>query len=114
MRAEVIHSAWALPSPTNPARRRARAGVAGWVEGRARITAGLDVAVRGERLGFSDVATDAGPQAWEAPVSRIEAGVSATPVRRLRVKLAVQRNLRPLGGRVRHDTLLAAQLGVWF
>ena len=114
MRAEIIHSSWSLPPLADQPRPDRLRALAGWVEGRARIAAGLDVAVRGERLGFSEVMTDAGRQAWEAPVSRIEAGVSATPVRRVRVKLAVQRNLRPLGGRIRHDTLLAAQAGVWF
>jgi hypothetical protein len=114
MRAELIRSTWEVPSLANPSGADRLRALTGWVEGRVRLTAGLDAAVRAERLGFSDVQTDTGRQSWEAPVSRVEAGLAVTPVRRVRVKVAVQRNLRPLGGRIRHDTLLATQLGVWF
>lgn len=114
LRGEVIRSRWTLPSPRDPALADGVRATAGWLEGRVRVLPGFDLAARAERLGFSDVTTGAGPQPWESPVSRLEAGVVATPVRHLRVKLAVQRNRRPLGGRIRHDTLLAAQAGVWF
>ena len=88
--------------------------LAGWVESRVRVLPGVDVAARADHLAFSDLATATGMQPWEAPVSRLEAGVAASPMRHLRMKVAVQRNRRPLAGRVRHDTLVAAQLGVWF
>ena len=114
LRGEVIRSHWTLPSPRDPALADGVRATAAWLEGRVRVLPGFDLAARAERLQFSDVTTGSGPQPWESPVSRLEAGVVATPVRHLRVKLAVQRNRRPLGGRIRHDTLLAAQAGVWF
>jgi hypothetical protein len=40
--------------------------------------------------------------------------VSAAVHRRLRVKAAWQHNRRPLGGRVRRDSLVVGQLVAWF
>ncbi len=114
LRGEGMRSVWTLPSSTDAALKDGVHALGGWLEGRVRLLPGLDAAVRGERLAFSQVATATGLQPWESPVSRIEAGIVATPIRHVRLKLAAQRNRRPLGGRVRHDTLLAAQMGVWF
>ncbi len=114
VRGEVMRSTWTLPSATDPALNSGVHALAGWLEGRVRVLPGVDVAARTERLAFSDLATATGAQPWESPVSRVEAGIVASPQRHVRLKFAAQRNRRPLGGRVRHDTLLAAQLGVWF
>lgn len=113
VRGEIIRSGWRVPLAAGATGLTVRA-LAGWVESRVRVLPGLDVAARAEHLAFSDVATAAGTQPWEAPVTRLEAGVAASPMRHLRMKVAVQRNRRPLAGRVRHDTLIAAQLGAWF
>lgn len=114
LRGEMISSRWTLPATHDPALAEGVRATAGWLEGRLRVLPGLDLAARAERLGFSGVITPSGRQPWESPVARLEAGIAVTPVRHVRVKLAVQRNRRPLGGRIRHDTLLAAQAGVWF
>ena len=114
VRGEIIRSAWTLPSQSDAALEGGVRAVAGWLEGRVRLLPGFDVAARAEHMAFSDISTTAGAQPWESPVSRVEVGLAATPFRHVRLKLATQRNRRPLGGRVRHDTLFAAQVGVWF
>ncbi len=114
LRGELIQSRWTLPATHDRALAGGVRATAGWLEGRLRVFPGVDLAARAERLRFSEIATPSARQPWDSPVSRLEAGVSATPVRHVRVKFAVQRNRRPLGGRIRHDTLLAAQAGVWF
>ena len=114
VRGEVMRSAWRLPAPTDPALGAGVRAFAGWLEGRLRVLPGLDLAARAEHLAFSDIASTDGPRPWEAPVSRVEAGVAVSPFRHVGAKFVAQRNRRPLGGRVRHDTLLVAQLGVWF
>ncbi len=114
VRGEVLRSTWTLPSATDPALGGGVHALAGWLEGRVRVWPGVDVAARAERLAFSSLDTATGAQPWESPVSRVEAGIVWSPLRHVWMKFAVQRNRRPLGGRVRHDTLAAAQLGVWF
>jgi hypothetical protein len=113
-RGEIIASRWALPAFTGTTTTPDVTSLAAWGEGRVRLLPGLDLGLRLERLDFGDVATPAGIQPWEAPVSRVETGVAFSPVRHARLKLAVQHNRRPLGGRVRRDTLVAAQVSVWF
>jgi hypothetical protein len=113
-RAELIASRWELPAFTGTTTTPVVTSLAAWGEGRVRLLPGLDLGLRVERLDFGDVTTPAGIQPWEAPVSRLETGVAFVPVRHARLKFAVQHNRRPLGGRVRQDTLLAAQVSVWF
>lgn len=113
-RGELIASRWDLPAFTGTTMTPVVTSLAAWGEGRVRLMPGLDLGLRLERLDFGDVATQAGIQPWEAPVSRLETGVAFAPVRHARLKLALQHNRRPLGGRVRQDTLLAAQVSVWF
>lgn len=113
-RAEVLASRWQLPALATGTLDHGVTAVTGWAEGRVRVLPGIDVAVRADHVGFSDVETPSGRLAWEAPVSRLEAGVAFVPTRHVRLKGAVQRNRRPDGGRVRHDTLFAVQAGVWF
>jgi len=113
-RAEVLISRWTLPAFTGQTTTPAVTAFAAWAEGRVRLAPGLDWGLRLERLDTGEVATAAGPEPWEAPVTRVESGLAFAPVRHLRFKVAVQHNRRPRGGRVRQDTLLAAQAGVWF
>ncbi|MBL8137887.1 MAG: hypothetical protein JNL48_14775 [Acidobacteria bacterium] len=113
-RGELIASRWDLPAFTGTTMTPVVTSLAAWGEGRVRLMPGLDLGLRIERLDFGDVATQAGIQPWEAPVSRLETGVAFAPVRHARLKLALQHNRRPLGGRVRQDTLLAAQVSLWF
>ncbi len=113
IRSEVLASRWQLPAlasgPIDPV-----TAVTTWTEGRLRVLPGLDLGLRVEHLGFSDLGPAAAAEPWEAAVSRLEAGLAFVPARHLRFKLAAQRNRRPSGGRVRHDTLFAAQVGLWF
>lgn len=111
-RAEAIVTSFDLPAMAG-APRRGYVARAAWAEGRVRVVPGLDVALRAEHLGFGAVAS-ATSTPWEAPVTRLESGLAFVPMRHVRLKAGVQRNRRPLGGRVRHDTLFAAQVGLWF
>ncbi|MGE0814928.1 MAG: hypothetical protein AB7O28_11640 [Vicinamibacterales bacterium] len=114
LRSEVLWSRWNLPAFDDEADGRSVGAMASWAEARVRLIPGLDVGLRAERLGFDRIATASGQAPWEAAVSRLESGLAFVPVRHVRVTLDVQRNRRPLGGRVRHDTLLAGQVAVWF
>lgn len=114
-RGEVLVSRWTLPAfVATPRESPIVTAVAAWGEGRVRLLPGLDAGLRVERLGFDDLATASGATSWEAPVSRAEVGLAFAPIRHLRLKVAAQRNRRDNGGRVRHDTLLAAQAALWF
>ncbi|MEZ5421115.1 MAG: hypothetical protein R2708_27775 [Vicinamibacterales bacterium] len=113
-RAEVIASAWGLPAFSGTGAATAPRALAAWGEGRVRVAPGFDIGLRVERLAFSDITADRVREPWEAPVTRVETGLAYSPIRHLRLKLAAQHNRRPLGGRVRRDTLFAAQVGVWF
>lgn len=113
-RGEVLASQWDLPAFTGAAGTEHVEALAAWADGRVRLAPGLDAGVRLERLAFTDIDSPAGARAWEAGVTRVETGVAWVPIRRVRLKVAAQRNRRPDGGRVRHDTLLAAQVGLWF
>lgn len=113
-RGEVLASRWALPAFTGTTATPEVTAMAGWLEGRVRVLPGLDLGLRVERLAFGDIATGTGKEPWEAPVTRVESGLAFSPLRHLRLKVAAQHNRRPLGGRIRQDTLVAAQAGVWF
>lgn len=113
VRGEVLASRWQMPAlatgPIDPL-----TAVTAWAEGRLRVLPGVDLGLRVEHLGFSEIGPADAAEPWEAAVSRVEAGLAFVPMRHLRFKVAAQRNRRPDGGRVRHDTLVAAQVGVWF
>ena len=109
-RGEMLVSRWRQPTLPGDG----VSALAAWGEGRLRLLPGLDAGLRLDRLTFSEIDSTTTRVPWEAPVTRIEAGVAYVPMRHVRMTVALQRNRRPAGGRVRHDTLLAAQLGVWF
>jgi hypothetical protein len=114
LRGEAIRAWWSLPSSGDPGLAAALTSVALWGEGRLRVWPGVDLTARGERLTFGEIETPLGPTPWEADVWRVEGGVSAAVHRRLRLKAAWQHNRRPLGGRVRRDSLVVGQLVAWF
>ncbi|MGE0361010.1 MAG: hypothetical protein AB7H93_13720 [Vicinamibacterales bacterium] len=114
LRGEAIRAWWALPAAGDPRLAPALTATALWGEGRWRVWPGLDLTTRAERLAFGDVEGAAGPTPWEAAVTRVEGGVVLAVHRHVRLKTAWQRNWRPQGGRVRHDSLVAGQIAVWF
>jgi hypothetical protein len=114
VRGEAIQTWWSVPAAADPALEPALTSLALWGEARWRVTTGVDTTIRVERLDFGDIRTATGPAPWEAPVSRVEAGVAAALHRRVRAKVSWQYNRRPLGGRVRRDILAAGQLSFWF
>ena len=70
--------------------------------------------MRGDRLDFSARhAASAAPTTWDAQTWRFETGVGYSITRNVQVKGAWQRNGRD-GGRVRRDSLFAAQVLYWF
>jgi hypothetical protein len=113
-RAEVVWSTWSgLPVGAGGLREPVEAR-AFTVESRWRAAAGLTAGLRGEHLGFSRLDGGTGTsQSWDAPVTRLEAGVAYSPVRHLIVKGGYQRNWRD-GGRVRRSGLWVGQVTAWF
>ncbi|MGE3885759.1 MAG: hypothetical protein AB7H81_04965 [Vicinamibacterales bacterium] len=112
-RAELLRSAWNLPALGTPAIDAPLVARSLIVEGRYRVWPGVSVSARADGLWFSDVAGSAGVQPWEANQRRLETALSVAITRNLIAKGAWQRNHRQ-GGRVRHDSLVAAQLVYWF
>lgn len=109
-RGEVVWSRWNLPAPFSGGPLDATAVM---VEGRYRVAPGVHVAARAEHLGFNTIDSLQGPEAWEAPVTRFELGAGWALQRNLMAKVSWQRNVRD-GGRIRHDSMAAAQLLYWF
>jgi hypothetical protein len=108
-RGEAIWSRWTLPEPFwgGPLKATAVTG-----EARYRLFPGFYAAGRAEHLGFSPI-TGSWRTPWDAPVKRFEAGVGWSVLRNVTLKTSWQRNLRN-AGRVRRETLGAAQLVYWF
>ena len=112
-RAEVIRSHWHLPFPLEGGDDQRLGAHSVLVEGRYRLFPGVQIAARAERLDFSRILWHGLGELWEAPVERLEAGVSYSIIRNVVLKGSVQRNTRD-GGRIRHDTLGAVQVAYWF
>ncbi len=113
VRAETIWSQWKLPALGAPLIDVPLSALSTYVEGRYKLRPGLYLAARIDHLGFSDVVGSAGPQSWEAAVTRVEVGGGYSLQRNLMLKLSVQRNTRD-GGRLTNETFAAAQVVYWF
>lgn len=113
IRAETVWSAWKLPVLGAPRIDSPLSALATYVEGRYKIQPRLYVAGRVDHLGFSEVVGSAGPQTWDAPVTRVEVGGGYSLQRNLLLKISLQHNARD-GGRVTNATYAAAQLVYWF
>ena len=109
-RSEIIWSRWSMPATVTKGPLAANSFLA---EARYRFLPGLHLAVRAERLGFNRIVSNARDESWEAPVQRYEAGIGYSVVRNVMLKASWQRNLRD-AGRVRRETLGAAQIVYWF
>lgn len=113
IRADAVLSQWAIPFvEQSPAPALLRA-VAMSLEGRYTFLPGLYAAARAEHLAFNRIAGSAGLRTWEAPVTRVEAGVGYYVQRNLIGRVSLQVNERD-GGRVRSARLVSAQLLYWF
>jgi hypothetical protein len=113
LRTEAILSSWRVPALRAPLLDAPLRAFAIDVEGRYRISPGLFVALRVDRLDFSQITGSTGTMSWDAPVRRAEVGGGYSLQRNVLVKVAYQYNWRDAGSnRVSH--LLAAQLMFWF
>lgn len=108
IRGEAIRSSWTMPAIDRPL-----VATSVLIEGRYKVAPGAYVAARGDRIAFSTIVGSLGPRTWEADTWRVEIGGGYSVRRNILAKGAWQRNRRD-GGRVRHDTLLTAQVLYWF
>jgi hypothetical protein len=108
LRAEAIWSSWRVAAWRAPLEARALTA-----EGRYKLMPGLYVAARACRVDFSNLRGSAGVLPWDAPVTRLEAGVGYSLRRNLILKAVYQHNARA-GGRTRSHDLGAGQVLWWF
>lgn len=113
VRGELIGSEWDLPRQGDPPVDRPLRALGGYVEARWRFAPGWHVAGRLDALGFGDIEGRSGPEPWESPVRRVEAGLGFSPWRYVQLKTAWQRNRRD-HGRVLSQDLVAMQAVLWF
>jgi hypothetical protein len=114
LRGEAIGAHWSLPSVTTDYSQQidlSSAGVS--LEARYRLAPGLSVGARFDHLGFSTLRGSVVTLPWDAPVTRVEAGVAWTIVRHVTARMSIQHNERERGP-VRRSTLPAAQVSLWF
>jgi hypothetical protein len=109
LRAEALRSRFDVPAVAV----RPLGAWGALLEVRHRLAPGLDLATRGERLAFDTLAGTRQRASWDASLWRLETGLAWSPRRGLRLKLACQQNWRQAVFLPR-QTLLAAQVGVWF
>src|SRR5262249_37596651 len=116
LRAEGVVSRWEVPTARAPLVGTVEAW-GGFLEVRYKIRPGRYAAARGDHLGFSRLAgTVFGgrPTTWDAPVSRIEAGLGYSPWRRITFKAVVQHNWRSEVAVRGKETLAGAQVLLWY
>jgi hypothetical protein len=113
VRGEAIRSAWSLPHIGTLQLSNPLVAISSLLEGRYKIAPGLYVAMRGDRLDFSKVPAERGFAEWDAQTWRFETGLGYSLSRNILFKGVWQRNGRD-GGRIRRDSLFAAQVLYWF
>jgi len=114
VRFETIVSDWTLPTVDSPTIRLPLRATSTLIEARYKLRPGLYVAARADRLGFSEITGTGGQtDTWEAPLSRVEAGLGYSLRRNVQLKGSVQHDERD-GGRVHRATFVAGQLLYWF
>jgi hypothetical protein len=97
LRAEGIWTAWDLPAIDAPRIEDPVEARTLSLEAAYRLAPGLDLAARFDRLGFGEVQGSTHRDSWDAPVSRVEAGLAYALRRGLRVKAGYQYNWRDAG-----------------
>jgi hypothetical protein len=113
VRAEGIAVRWALPYLYDPPIDEPITSAGISVEGRYRVAPGLTLGARVDHLGFSELAGRYETLPWDAPVSRVEAGLAWTIARHVTARVSVQHNHRDRG-KVTSSTLPAVQVSLWF
>ena len=112
-RAELVSARWTLPVTGGPAFQNPLAATGLSLEGRYRIAPGVTLGARVDHLGFSEQAGTYVYLPWDAPVSRVEAGVAWRAARHVILRGTLQHDSRTRGA-VRSATLPAAQVTLWF
>ncbi len=112
-RTELVHARWRLPSMSGPAFTEPLTATGLSTEARYRVAPGVTLGARVDRLTFSRVRGSYETIPWDAPVTRVEAGVAWMATRWTILRLSVQHNARERGPR-RTSTLPAAQVTLWF
>jgi hypothetical protein len=97
VRAEGIWTDWDLPAIEAPFIEEPVEARSASLEVVYRVVPGLDAAARFDWLGFSDIQGSTRRDSWDAPVSRIEAGLAYALRRGLLVKIVYQYNWRDAG-----------------
>jgi len=113
VRAEGIAVRWALPYLDDPPIDEPITSAGISLEGRYRIVPGLTVGARADHIGFSELTGRHETLPWDAPVSRVEAGLAWTIARHVTARVSVQHNWRDRG-EVTSSTLPAVQVSLWF
>jgi hypothetical protein len=113
VRFEAIVSDWRLPLVRTPTIDLPLRAVSTSIEGRYKISPGLYVAARSDRLTFSEVSGALRADGWDAPVTRLEVGGGYSLQRNITLKLAFQHNTRKTA-RAATANAGAMQLVYWF
>jgi len=109
LRAEAIWSRFDLPRIDEPFIEGPVDAVGASLEATHRLAPGLDASARLDRLTFSEITGTSRRDTWDAPVTRVEAGLSYAFRRGLVLKTIYQYNWREAGPRGRRG-LPAAQV----
>ena len=107
LRGEAIWNRWQVPTLT-----RDLAAASMFVEGSYKVAPASFVAARIDRLTFSRLRGSTQTASWDAPVTRLEAGIGYYIRRNLVAKGTYQHNWRD-GGRITSRGLFAAQIHFW-
>lgn len=107
VRGELIWNQWQVPTLA-----RTLDATSVFVEGRYKISPGVFVATRLDRLGFSNLAFSSESPTWDAPVTRLETGAGYYIRRNFLAKASYQHNWRD-GGPIRSLGLVTMQLHFW-
>lgn len=113
VRAECVWSRFNLPAVDETRIVDPLDALGVYAEARYKVRPGLYLAGRVEHLAMSRIDSVLGQETWDAPVTRVEAGVGYAVRRQVLLKTSWQHNWRD-GGRVRENDLVAVQVLLWF
>jgi hypothetical protein len=107
LRGEVLWNQWQVPTLS-----QTLDATSAFAEVRYKVSPGVFVASRIDRLSFSTLPSASGTRTWDAPVTRLETGAGYYIRRNLVAKGTYQHNWRD-GGLIRSRGLFAMQLHFW-